>query len=207
VDHLHWTGGEPTLRGTDLVKDIRFASLMGMHQSMATNGTASIRFYGDLVDAGLNRINVSLDSMDTELFQVLTGQTLITPEEIWNKVAWMAQNVDLVKINVVVTSRNLHEVKSIYKEAILHRNTIPRFLEFAPFAGSKLQTVTVDKILDELRPFEPEALNGICFTNPTAEYYRRRCGLFGITKINLSAQSLDVKYTSETGKFSIVKYI
>ena len=73
IDKVRITGGEPLVRKgvTDLVKMI--AMIPGINDlSMTTNGTMLGRFAGKLAEAGLNRVNISLDTMDPVKYREIT---------------------------------------------------------------------------------------------------------------------------------------
>ena len=70
VDSVKFTGGEPMLR-EDLEEIVR-RTPEEMEVSMTTNGTFLPGRATDLVDAGLERVNVSQDALDQESFAELT---------------------------------------------------------------------------------------------------------------------------------------
>ncbi len=73
IDKVRLTGGEPLVRRDiiDLVKMI--SGVTGVRDlSMTTNATLLSHFAGPLAEAGLHRINISLDTMDPEKFRELT---------------------------------------------------------------------------------------------------------------------------------------
>jgi cyclic pyranopterin phosphate synthase len=73
VDKVRITGGEPLVRKgiVDLVKMI--AQIDGIHDlSMTTNGCFLENFAQPLADAGLHRVNVSLDTIDPEKYRQIT---------------------------------------------------------------------------------------------------------------------------------------
>jgi pyruvate-formate lyase-activating enzyme len=72
TQHIQWTGGEASLH-PHIVELIEYSSSLGMNNSMSTNGTADLQRYQSLVKAGLRRFYISLDSMDTEFFDYMTG--------------------------------------------------------------------------------------------------------------------------------------
>ncbi len=73
IDRVRVTGGEPLFR-KDVVKLVAMlAGVAGIRDlAMTTNGTLLSRFARPLKDAGLHRINVSLDSVDPERYQEIT---------------------------------------------------------------------------------------------------------------------------------------
>jgi MoaA/NifB/PqqE/SkfB family radical SAM enzyme len=70
---VNFTGGEPTLR-KDLEEIVSHASRLGMWTSMVTNGSLLTRKrIGQLKDAGLDNLLVSLDSLDPEVHNAQRG--------------------------------------------------------------------------------------------------------------------------------------
>lgn len=74
IDKVRLTGGEPLIR-RDIVKLVEMLSeIEGIHDlSMTTNGTLLKDYAGDLVAAGLDRVNVSLDTLDPDKYGQITG--------------------------------------------------------------------------------------------------------------------------------------
>ena len=76
VRKLRLTGGEPLVR-RDVMKLVRS---LGRHVragaldelTLTTNGSQLARFAGELVEAGIKRINVSVDTLDTDKFSAIT---------------------------------------------------------------------------------------------------------------------------------------
>jgi len=69
--HVQWTGGEATV-DPRLPELLRRCEARGMNSSLSTNGCAGPRLYGQLADAGLGRVYVSLDQLDEPTFDRLT---------------------------------------------------------------------------------------------------------------------------------------
>ncbi len=76
VRKLRLTGGEPLVRKNimhlirELSRHLRSGALEEL--TLTTNGSQLARFAGDLADAGVRRINVSLDTLDPEKFRAIT---------------------------------------------------------------------------------------------------------------------------------------
>lgn len=73
VDKIRVTGGEPLVRNgiIDLVKMI--GEIDGIKDfSMTTNGILLSKYADDLANAGLHRVNISLDTLDPEKFKQIT---------------------------------------------------------------------------------------------------------------------------------------
>ncbi len=75
IRKIRLTGGEPLLRPGMVEVVRRLAAIPGIAQlAMSTNGVLLARHAGALKAAGLNRINVSLDTLSPEKFTAITGQ-------------------------------------------------------------------------------------------------------------------------------------
>ncbi len=102
IDKIRLTGGEPLVRRNivDLVRMI--ADVKGISDfSMTTNGTLVSKFAKSLYDAGLHRLNISLDTVDAEKFATITRggdiQTVFEGIRIAREVGFKT-----IKINCVI---------------------------------------------------------------------------------------------------------
>lgn len=149
-DKIRLTGGEPTVRANivELVRGI--ASTPGIRSvSMTTNGLLLSRLAKRLAEAGLKRVNVSLDTLNTEKFKRLTRWGKL--EDVWAGVQ-AAEEAGLlpIKLNaVVVKGYNETDVVDLARLTLEHPWQI-RFIEMMPFAGvTDVQTgqvITADEI-------------------------------------------------------------
>jgi cyclic pyranopterin phosphate synthase len=149
-DKFRLTGGEPTVRLhiVDLVRQI--AQVTGVRSlSMTTNGVLLPRLARPLADAGLQRVNISLDTLDPEKFQRLTRWGAL--EDVWQGVR-AAEDAGLtpIKINtVVVRGYNENDVIDLARLTLEHAWQV-RFIEMMPFAGATelqlSQVVTAEEI-------------------------------------------------------------
>jgi GTP 3',8-cyclase len=141
------TGGEPTLR-PDLVDIVgRVASLPGVRDvAMTTNAVLLPRLARPLADAGLNRLNIHVDTFDPErLRRIMRFGTL---EEIQAGIA-AAEEAGLrpIKINVVVTrDYNDRDVVDMARQAIL-RDWHVRFIELMPLGGGEAAHVALSQFV------------------------------------------------------------
>ena len=130
------TGGEPTVRANlvDLVCGI--AHTPGVRSlSMTTNGILLSRLAQPLAKAGLQRVNVSLDTLDPTKFRRLTRWGSM--EKVWEGIHAAEQaGLTPVKINaVVVRGYNEQDVVELARLTMEH-NWQVRFIEMMPFAGA-----------------------------------------------------------------------
>lgn len=129
------TGGEPTVRPhlIDLVREIK--NTPGVKElSMTTNGLLLSRIAYDLKEAGLDRVNISFDTLDAEKFKLMTRGGRL--DLVWKGLE-AAQDAGLtpIKINsVVLRGHNEHEVNDLAALTI-DRPWQMRFLEIMPMEG------------------------------------------------------------------------
>ena len=134
VRKVRLTGGEPLLR-TDIVRLISGIKNTGIQDlSITTNGQRLAGMAGALKKAGLDRVNISLDSLIAERYREITrGGEL---DRVWEAVA-EAELVGLspVKINMVpVRGVNDDEV-SRFAALTLYKDVHVRFIEFMPIGS------------------------------------------------------------------------
>ena len=129
-DKIRLTGGEPTVRANivDIVRGI--ASL-----SMTTNGVLLSKLAGSLASAGLQRVNVSLDTLDPLKFKRMTRWGKL--EDVWKGILAAEQaGLAPIKLNaVVVRSYNEEDSVELARLTIDHPWQV-RFIEMMPFAGA-----------------------------------------------------------------------
>jgi cyclic pyranopterin phosphate synthase len=131
VRKIRLTGGEPLLRANlaDLIGDL--TGIAGVEDvALTTNGILLARHAAELRAAGLNRITVSLDSLDPEVFARMSGGFGGVDEVLAGIAA--AQHADLtpIKINAVVQRGvNDHTVLDLV-ERFRGSGVIVRFIEY-----------------------------------------------------------------------------
>ena len=132
---IRLTGGEPTVRA-NIVEIVRgIVHTPGIdHVTMTTNGVMLPHLAKPLADAGLKRVNISLDSLDPAQFKRLTRWGDM--EDVWGGIL-AAEKAGLtpIKINVVVVAGyNENEVASLASLTMEHPWQV-RFIEMMPFGG------------------------------------------------------------------------
>ena len=152
------TGGEPLLR-TDVVDIVRrLAAISGPHGpveiAMTTNGIRLADMLPDLAAAGLDRLNISIDTLDRERFRELTRRDRL--EDVRAGIAAAAASgLRPLKLNAVaMRGVNDDELVDLVEFALAHDAQM-RFIEQMPLdAGhtwDRRQMVTRDEILTALR--------------------------------------------------------
>ena len=135
------TGGEPLLRRglVELVQAIaQFPETEDI--SLTTNGFLLAKLAEPLYKAGLNRINISLDSLEPEVFDTLVGSKGRSRwQDVWDGIQAAYQaGFDPLKLNVVVIPEvNDHEVEAL-AALTLERRWHVRFIEVMPIGNEAL---------------------------------------------------------------------
>lgn len=115
VRKIRLSGGEPLLK-KDIVEIVdKIASLGFKDISMTTNGILLEKYAQDLKDAGLDRVNVSLDTLNRETFEFITKKDYL---EDAKKGILKAVEVGLypVKINMVIMKDiNQNEIDDMFE--------------------------------------------------------------------------------------------
>jgi GTP 3',8-cyclase len=175
-DSIRLTGGEPTVRAHLPVLVEKLAGL-GVDLSMTTNGATLALVAHDLRAAGLQRVNVSLDSLRHERFLALTRRDALDAV-LAGITAAQDAGFDPVKVNaVVVRDVNDDEIVDLARFGREH-GVVIRFIEWMPLdAGHEWQrdkVVSADEIvaaIDAVWPLEPMARG-----HEPAERFRYRDG-------------------------------
>jgi len=149
IRKIRVTGGEPLVRPgvEDFVARLKALGVQDL--SMTTNGHLLAERCDRLVAAGLNRINISLDSLNREKFEQITRTKTFDQVLQGIKIA-QASPLRPVKVNaVLVRGINDDEVEAFAEFAREH-DIIMRFIEFMPLdadrAWTRDQVVTAAEI-------------------------------------------------------------
>ncbi len=152
VESVRLTGGEPLLR-PDVVDIVAGIAGLGVEVSMTTNGLRLPSLAAPLRDAGLHRVNVSLDTLDRQRFREMTHRDRLIDTLSGIKAAQLA-GLAPVKINtVLLRGVNDGEAPALLRWAIgegLHL----RFIEQMPLdpqhGWRREEMVTAQEIMDSL---------------------------------------------------------
>lgn len=163
INKIRLTGGEPLVRKGIVDHIRRLKAITGLEAiALTTNATLLRRYATELRDAGLSRINISLDSLDPEVFATITrGGTLA--DALDGLDAALEAGFKPVKLNVVVV-RSLEQDLGAFARLAMDRPIHVRFIEYMP-VGDALEPggrghgggwtqedhVPAEEILDALR--------------------------------------------------------
>jgi len=186
ISKVRLTGGEPLVRKgvTDFCR--RLASLPGLRSlSLTTNGILLDEFAQDLYDAGIHRVNISLDTLQHQKFLRITRRDEF--DRVWRGILTASRvGFDPIKINAVVM-RGINDDEIIdLARLTLDRPYHVRFIEFMTINNDNnwvLQHyVSADEILAKLG--EVAALEQVSseYTNGPARHFRwpGAAGMIGV---------------------------
>jgi GTP 3',8-cyclase len=154
VVEVRFTGGEPLVRRGLLGIVGRIAQLNPRPRlSMTTNGIGLERLAGQLAEAGLNRVNVSLDSLDPAVFAKITRRDRL-PDVLRGLAAADAAGLRPVKVNaVLLRGINDKDPERLLGWCLEHGYEL-RFIEQMPLdpqhGWARKEMVTADEILERL---------------------------------------------------------
>jgi len=153
VRTIRLTGGEPLVRPGVPALLARLAALQPRPElSLTTNAIALADQAAELAVAGLDRVNVSLDTLDRENFRRLTRRDRL-PEVLSGLAAAREAGLDPVKVNAVLMQENLAEAPELLRWSLLSGYRM-RFIEHMPLDAehtwSRADMVTAEDVLARL---------------------------------------------------------
>ena len=172
VESIRLTGGEPTVRA-HLPELVAKLSRLGVDMAMTTNGATLPLLAKDLREAGLNRLNISLDSLDRERFIELTRR-----DELEKVIEGIDSAIDAgfdpVKINAVLM-RGINDDEIVdFARFGRDRGVVVRFIEFMPLDADEQwgpdRVVPLQRMIDEINAEFP--LKAIERTSAPATRYK-----------------------------------
>ncbi|XP_038250316.1 molybdenum cofactor biosynthesis protein 1 isoform X2 [Dermochelys coriacea] len=175
VDKIRLTGGEPLIR-PDVVDIVaQLYKLEGLQTiAVTTNGINLARLLPRLKEAGLDAINISLDTLVPAKFEfIVRRKGFHKVMEGINKATELGYNP--VKVNCVVM-RGLNEDELLDFVALTKNQPLNvRFIEYMPFDGNKWnfkKMVSYKEMLDTVRQRWPDLEKLPCEASSTAKAYQ-----------------------------------
>ena len=187
VEKIRLTGGEPLLRhGIDKLVAMLAGALPDVDLTLTTNGSALKVHAKALKAAGLNRVTVSLDSLDDATFRAMNDADFPVARVLEAIDGASAVGLAPVKINMVVkrgiNDGHVVEMARYFKGS----GNIVRFIEYMDVGatnGWKMDDVVpsaeIVRRIDEVLPCEPANAN---YSGEVAKRWRYRDGMgeFGV---------------------------
>ena len=209
VKRVRLTGGEPLVHPNVVEIVRRISSIQNIEEvSLTTNAILLERLAQPLSDAGLERVNISLDSLDADKFKRITrGGEL---DRVWRGIA-AAERAHLapIKLNtVIVRGLNDDEIPALAQLTMEHDWHV-RFIEVMPignaedwgegFPAPSERYVSVQEMKSQLATFDlqpsttpqgngpartfriPDGLGTIGFISPLGEHFCQNCNRLRLT--------------------------
>lgn len=134
ISRIRLTGGEPLVRKGVVEHVARLYQMTGLDRiALTTNATLLPRYAERLREAGLSRVNISLDSLDPDVYRQITRGGRIEDALAGIEAAFEV-GFDPVKLNVVVV-RSLDQDLMEFARMTLERPLHVRFIEYMPIGG------------------------------------------------------------------------
>lgn len=206
IEQIRLTGGEPTVRRDlpDLVRMLK--DIPGLRSlSLTTNGVLLTRLAGPLAEAGLTRINVSLDSLVRERFAELTRRDALYQVLAGLEELEQYPSIRPIKVNAVAM-RDFTEAEVLgFAELARRKPYVIRWIEFMPLDADQiwrkediLTGGEIKRIIEaEYGPLVPVAhadksetarrytfadgIGEVGFINPVSEPFCRDCDRIRLT--------------------------
>jgi len=164
ITKIRITGGEPLLRKgvIDFVRELsklRTSSGTGLDIAVTTNGHLLAEMAKPLKDAGLNRVTVSMDAVDSDTFAKITRVPGSFDQVLAGVRAARDAGLGPVKVNCVLM-RGFNEDQVVpFGRFAREEGVIVRFIEFMPLEEDRVWTpatvVPLEEILNRMAEFRP----------------------------------------------------
>lgn len=136
VNKIRLTGGEPLVR-KEAKEIITELSKLDIELCLTTNGALLHKFNDCLLRSRIKSVNVSLDTLDENKFEVLTKRSHF--KQVLKNIEWLLENDFSVKVNaVLIKGINDNEIKD-FIELTRYKKLHIRFIEFMPFTDNGWQ--------------------------------------------------------------------
>lgn len=188
VKKVSWTGGEPTIRRS-IIDLITGAKELGVsNQSMTTNGVTFGNRVQAFKEAGLDRVNISLETLDRKKYKEITGVDAL--EKVILALREAVKFFHRVKINCVITKDNIGDIPHFVNFAQEFETLIIRFLEVVPCENDyekdkaffDIFFVSIEEIMQTLKEMGDLIPEKIVGHVPKSRYFRLqgKKGIFGV---------------------------
>lgn len=161
ISKIRITGGEPLIRLgiTDLIRML--ADIKGIDDlSLTTNAILLEQYAAQLKEAGLKRVNISLDTLNKEKFKKITRIGTLKQAFAGIRAAHKA-GLEPIKINVVAMRGINDDEIADFAKITMERSWHVRFIELMPFEGNKaanqwfMPRVEIEAKVRELGDMDP----------------------------------------------------
>jgi GTP 3',8-cyclase len=204
VEEVRLTGGEPLARRNLPALVTLLADVPGVNDlSLTTNGVLLDRYAGPLVEAGLKRLNVSLDSLSHVRFAEITRRNALDRVLAGLEEAERYPELRPIKVNCVAIRGFTEEEVPALAELARRKPYVVRFIEFMPLdadeawreddvlTGGEIRSLIEERWPLEEIPAKPSSTarrfrfadggGEIGFVNPVSEPFCSSCDRIRLT--------------------------
>ena len=220
ITKVRITGGEPLVRKglTDFLKELsKIDEIKDI--AITTNGVLLVKYLDELIDSGLKRLNISLDTLKPEKFKFITGKDRFN--DVWNGImAAFKKGINPIKLNTVslrgVNDDEIEDLAAITTQYPFHI----RFIEYMPMGNSAVdigQQILIPEIrtrieskFGELEPVKRGIYDGpakrfkikggigeIGFISPVSSHFCKECNRLRLTSTGMLRPCLLNKYEKD----------
>lgn len=228
IEKVRLTGGEPLVRRDVLAFIRKLGQIPGLNDiRLTTNGVLLVDYARELKEAGISKLNISLDTLKSERFKEITGFDAFS--RVW---AGIGKAIELgfspVKLNVVAMKGVNDDEFVDFARMTITEHLHVRFIEFMPIGESsiwdKSKYISSAEIMDLLAPLgalEPApsrrmdgparvfrfagAAGSVGFISPMSHHFCDRCNRLRLTSEGrlrsclLSDRETDLKQSLRSG--------
>lgn len=169
IKRVRFTGGEPLMR-EEIVDIVRAASRYMDDISLSTNGVLLAPLAKDLHDAGLNRVNITLNSLDPEIYRSMVGADFFN-DVVAGIEAAHEHGIKPIKINMVVVKRNVDEIPRMI--SFLKEGMMLQLIELIASRDGEMDSFYVDNYVD-IKPIEKKLESEAIKVEERQKHKRRR---------------------------------
>ncbi|MFD1258652.1 GTP 3',8-cyclase MoaA [Mucilaginibacter terrae] len=175
ISKIRITGGEPFVRNGIMPFLKKLSVVQGLQEiTVTSNGTLSTQYQAELLQMGILKINISLDSLSRERFQQITRRDNF--EGVYTGILKLLDDGFDVKLNCVVAeNKNVQDIVPFIELTKDHALSV-RFLEEMPFNGSDGSQILSEwdhkRIYDHISKHYPEINRLISDANSTSVNYK-----------------------------------
>ncbi|NLM04284.1 MAG: GTP 3',8-cyclase MoaA [Clostridiales bacterium] len=200
IDKIRVTGGEPLVKNGIVEFITSISRIDGIKDiAMTTNGILLDRYIEDLKEAGLKRVNISIDSLNPERYKAITRGG-----DINQVLKGIRKTIELgmtpVKLNVVVVGGYNEDEVENFAKLTMDKDIEVRFIELMPLGEaaewakeSFVSNESIKKRIGNLIELPhkisspakyyqlPNALGKIGFINPISDHFCSECNRIRLT--------------------------
>ncbi len=152
IKKIRLTGGEPLVR-SDAAEIIKGLSALPVELAITTNGVLADKFIDTFQNSGMQSVNVSLDSLNTEKLRKITRRDY--SDVVLRNIQLLIKKGFHVKLNAVLMRGVNDDEINDFVQFTEHNNVHFRFIEFMPFDGNKWdwsKGISYNEIMDRITP-------------------------------------------------------